>query len=232
MITLRICIYFDLLDLLGKSVSWHPARTGSLPLTHSLGTLICWHRSCLNLSGLVAMQGAACSHPHPLTHVGWAQQTAGFSRDPQKSSPSFDAVPARSAGRAQGKPSISIPSHRCIRSSLAVAWDKDPGPNPVKCHTALIQAQKTRTKNGGTLSAIRWQSATYQSQNRWQDKAGITHGSVFQQLAGEKPSASHLKGRAPYFCTPPTANSRWQILHPRTVSCLEIKINFLKSNMR
>lgn len=180
MITLRICIYFDLLVILGKSVSWHPARTGCFPLSHILGDPTCWHCSCLTLSGLVAMQSAVFSHPHPLTHMGWARQTAGFSRDPQKSSPSFAAVLARSASRAWGKPSISIPlpdtsDHLWLSHGTRIRdqtqWNG---------YTALIQAQKNRMKNGGTLSAIWWQPASYRSQNGRQDKSGTTNGIVFQ----------------------------------------------------
>ena len=143
--------FIFMLVLLGKSVRWHPARTGCFPLTHTLRTATCWHCSCLNLIRLAAMEGAVCSQPCPLAHMGWAQQTAGFSRDPRKSSPSFAAVPARSASRARGKTSVSIPSPRCIRSSLAVTWDKKLGPNPEK-----------------------WLHFFNQSSNKWDQEQGDT----------------------------------------------------------
>lgn len=174
-----------------------------------------------------------CFHPCPLAHVGWAWQTAGFSRDPQKSSPSFATVPARPSNKAQSKPSVSIPSPRYVRSSPAVIWDKDPGPNPETWLHGFNPSSTNWDQEWGGIECY-MMAATYRSQNRSQDKAGITNGIVFSHT-GHKAACwreiicePSLKGSAPHFCTPPTANSRQQILHPKTISCLEIKIKFLQ----
>lgn len=106
MITIRICIYFHLLLILGKSVGWYPACTGCLPLTHILGA----PDSC-HWFYPASVQAAMCCPTHGLSTAG-----------PQKSSPT----------KARSQPSASISSPRCIRSPLAVTWDKGQAQSPAK----------------------------------------------------------------------------------------------------
>lgn len=87
-------------------MDWHPACTGCLPLTHILGAPNSWHCCCTAF-----LQVATCSHTRGLNTA-----------DPQKIS----------LTKAQGEPSTSISTPRCIRSPLAVTWDKGQAPSPAK----------------------------------------------------------------------------------------------------
>ena len=156
MITFRICIYFDLLVLLGKSLSWHPARTGCVPLAHSLGALTCWHCSCLNVSGLASVQSAVCSHPCPRPCAMWAEH----GRQQVSAETHRKATPAlllcQHAQQAGHRASPAFPSP--LPDASDHLWlshgTRIQDQTQRNGYTALIQAQKNGTKKGGTLSVI------------------------------------------------------------------------------